>query len=104
MQLRDCALAVDERKNKIAVSEMFSAELKFSSDCLLNQFIKKFKLNNLELSNVQKRKYEINHPINWKQDCCCLYPFPLEKIEQLLRWMKKQCLTSTLSFVKNINF
>ena len=47
LQLRDCALAVAERKNKIAVSEMFSAELKFSSDCLLNQFIKKFKLNNL---------------------------------------------------------
>ena len=32
----------------------------------------------MELSNEQKRKYEINHPINWKRDRCCLCPFPLK--------------------------
>ena len=78
LQLRDCALAVAERKNEIAISEMFSAELKFAADCLLKWFNKKFKSNNLELSNEQKRKFEINHPIIWKQDCCCLFPFLLE--------------------------
>ena len=57
---------------------MFSIELKFAADSLLKWFNKKFKSNNLELSNEQKRKYEINHPISWKQGCCCLCPFPLE--------------------------
>ena len=32
----------------------------------------------MKLSNEQKRKYEINHPINWKRDRCCLCPFPLK--------------------------
>ena len=51
---------------EIVISEMFSAELNFAADCLLKWFNKKFKSNNLELSNEQKRKYEINHPFNWK--------------------------------------
>ena len=81
---------------------MFSTELKFAADCLLKWFNKKFKSNNLELSNEQKRKYEVNHPINWKQDRFCLFFFCLILIQQLLIQMKKQCLTPTLS-LKNIN-
>ena len=57
---------------------MFSTELKFTDNCLLKWFNKKFKSNNLELSNEMKKKYEIDHPINWQQDSCCLCPFPLE--------------------------
>ena len=49
---------------------MFSAELKFHSDCLLKYFNKKIKSNNLELSNAAKREYKIKYLINWKQDCC----------------------------------
>ena len=41
-------------------------------------FNKKFKSNNLELSNDVKRKFEIEHLINWSQDRCCLCPFSLE--------------------------
>ena len=78
LQLQDCALAVAERKNKIAISEMLSTELKFAADCLLKWFNKKFKPNNLELSNKQKRKDERHHSINSKQDRCCLCPFPLK--------------------------
>ena len=74
LQLRDCALAVVERKNKIAIF----TELKFAADCLLKWFNKKFKPNNLELSNKQKRKDERHHSINSKQDRCCLCPFPLK--------------------------
>ena len=33
LQLRDCTLAIADKNNKIAISEMFSTELKF--DCLL---------------------------------------------------------------------
>ena len=38
-QIRDCA----SKKNKIAISEMFSTELKFASDCLIKWFNLKFK-------------------------------------------------------------
>ena len=78
LQLRDCALAVAEKKNKIAISETFSTELKFAADCLLKWFNKMFKSNNLELSNEEKKKCEIKHPIDWMQDRCCLCAFPLE--------------------------
>ena len=40
LQLRDWALAVFERKNKIEISEMFSTELMFANDCLLKWFSK----------------------------------------------------------------
>ena len=43
---------------------MFSTELKFAADCLLKWFIKKFKSNNIQLSNEEKTKYEIKHPID----------------------------------------
>ena len=52
-QLRDCALSVFSKKNKIAISKMFSTELKFATDCLLKWFNSKYK--NSELSNIVKR-------------------------------------------------
>ena len=33
------------------------------------------------MSNDVKRKYEIEHPIDWSQDRCCICTFPL-KINQ----------------------
>ena len=78
LQLRDCFLAAAEKNNNIVIYEVFSTKLKFAADCLLKWFNKKFKLNNLEQSNEEKRKYEIKHPIDWMQDRCCLCPFPLE--------------------------
>ena len=35
LQLRDCAINVVAKNNPLAISEMFSTELKFASDCLL---------------------------------------------------------------------
>ena len=35
-------------------------------------------IKNLELSNDVKRKYEIEHPIEWSKDRCCICIFPLE--------------------------
>ena len=57
---------------------MFTAELKFGVNCLLKWFNEKFKSNNVELSNDIKRKYEIEHPIDWSQDGCCICTSPLE--------------------------
>ena len=35
LQLRDCVLTVADKSSKIAISEMFTSELKFAADCLL---------------------------------------------------------------------
>ena len=78
LQLRDCALAVAVKNSKIAIFEMFTTELKFAANCLLKWFNKKFTSNNLELSNDVKRKYKIEHLIDWSQDRCCIFTFPLE--------------------------
>ena len=56
---------------------MFSKELKFASDCLINWFNLKFKKQNLELSNEKRRAYEIENPIDWKNDNCKICNFPL---------------------------
>ena len=55
-QLRDCALSVAAARNNLSVSEMFSTEIKFVSECLLNWFNAKFKKENLQLSNERKKK------------------------------------------------
>ena len=76
-QLRDCAFSVASKKNKIAISEMFSAEIKFATDCLLSWFNSKYKSENLQLSIERKREYEIKNPINWQTDKCWICNFPL---------------------------
>ena len=76
-QLRDCAISIANKKNKIAISEMFSTELKFASDCLINWFNSKFKNENLQLSNDRKRNYKIENPINWETDKCWICNFLL---------------------------
>ena len=78
LQLRDCLLAVAVKNSKIAISEIFTTELKFAADYLLKWFNKKFKSNNLELSNDIKRKYENEHLTDCPQDRCCICTFPLE--------------------------
>ena len=54
LQLKDYALNVLAKNSAYAISEMFSTELKFAADCLLMWFNKKFKNNNLQLSNDKK--------------------------------------------------
>ena len=79
LQLKDFAPDFHVRNsNRIAVSEMFTTELKIVANCFLKWFNTKFKLNNLELNNSAKRKYEIENPINWSRDHYCIGTFPLE--------------------------
>ena len=65
------------KKNKIAISEIFSTELKFASDCLIKWSNLKFKKQNLELSNEKRRDYETENPIDWENDNCKICNFPL---------------------------
>ena len=78
LQLRDCALNVAKKKNKLALAEMLSTEIKFAGDCLIKWFNKKFKSKNLELSNDLKRKYEIENPMDWLEGRCYICKFPLK--------------------------
>ena len=56
---------------------MFSTELKFARECLISWFNLKFKKQNLELSNEKITAYEIENPIDWKNDKCKICNFPL---------------------------
>ena len=75
-QLRDCAIAVNNKKNPLAVSEMFCTEIKFATNCVLTWFYNKYK--NLELNMEAKRKFEEENPIDWDNGQCSLCTFPLE--------------------------
>ena len=75
-QLRDSALEVSERKKTNAISEMFSIELKFASDCLLKWFYSKNK--KIELSIQEKKDYEVKNPIDWENGVCQICTFPLD--------------------------
>ena len=76
-QLKAWANSVVNKKNKIAITKMFSTELKFASDCLINWFNSKCKNENLQLSNNKKRDYKIENLINWETDKCWICNFPL---------------------------
>ena len=75
-QLRDCALAVYEKTNVLAISEMFCTEIKFATDCLLKWYYDKYK--NYELSLENKNQYERENPIDWENGECVLCRFPLQ--------------------------
>ena len=75
-QLRDCALAVHEKTNKLAISEMFCTEIKFATDCVLKWYHDKY--NNLELSVESKNKFEKRNPIDWVNGECVVCRFPLQ--------------------------
>ena len=99
LQLKNCTLAAHARNSKVAISEIFTTELKFAGDCLLKWFNAKFKLNNLELSNSAKRKYKIENPIGWSRNHCCICPFPLQ-----INATKFDADNQTMSYVDFIIF
>ena len=67
-----------QKRGKNTISEMFSSELKIVADCLLKWFNAKIKSNHLELNGGVKLKYEIEHPIDWQRQRCCICTLPLE--------------------------
>ena len=95
-QLRDCALSVASKRNKLAISEMFCTELKFASDCLMKWFNSKFKIGKMQSSNEAKRNYEVKNPINWETDRCCICTFPVEINPTMSERQKRKCLTLIL--------
>ena len=75
-QLRDSALAVHRKTNPLAVSEMFSIEIRFATNCLLSWFHNKYR--NEEVDIKLKMQYQNENPIDWENGRCVLCTFPLE--------------------------
>ena len=89
-QLKDCAIAVFNKKERFSLSEMFSCELKLVIDLLkkwlADKFFKKFR----ELDYFTNQRFKSENPINWSQTNCVicgfrlstkLMCFPNEKLE-----------------------
>ena len=89
-QLKDCATAVFNKKERFSLSEMFSCELELVIDLLkkwlADKFFKKFR----ELDYFTKQRFKSENPINWSQTNCVicgfrlstkLMRFPNEKLE-----------------------
>ena len=104
LQLRDCAVAVANKKSKIEISEMFSTEFKFAADCLLKWFNKNFKSDNLELNIDIKEYTKLNIRLTGHEIVVVFVLFLLKLIQCNTMQMRKQCLMLILSFSKNINF
>ena len=95
-KLRDCALSVTSKRNKLAISEMFCTELKIASDCLMKWFNSKFKIGNMQLSNEVKRNYELKIRSIGKPILVVSAHFRLKSIQQHLTGQKRKCLTLIL--------
>ena len=74
-QLETAAFLVQKREKNTALAEMFSIELKFTTDCLKNWFAKKHKILDLEID--LKTEFIQNNPLK-KDDLCCLCDFPMD--------------------------
>ena len=75
-QLRDSALTVHKKTNPLAVSEMFSIEIRLATNCLLPWFHSKYR--NEEVDIKLKMQYQNENPIDWENGRCVLCTFPLE--------------------------
>ena len=75
-QLRDSALVVHKKNNPLVVSEMFSIEIRFATNCVLSWFHDKYR--NLEVDIELKMQYQKENPIDWENGQCVLCTFPLE--------------------------
>ena len=71
----NAAFSVQNREKNTAPAEMFSIELKFTTDCLKNWFAKKYKVLDLEID--MKTEFIQKNPPK-KTDVCCLCDFPMD--------------------------
>ena len=55
-QLKGCAISVANKNKKYAISDMFSTEWSFVSDCLKKCFFRKYKSRFLELDSFAKQQ------------------------------------------------
>ena len=73
-QLEDAAFSVFNREKNTALAEMFSVELKFTTDCLKSWFSRKHKVLDIEIE--QKSEFIKSNPMK-KNNLCSICDFPL---------------------------
>ena len=76
-QLHNCAANVSKKKNKFAISDMCSAEIKIALDCLNTLFARKYKKHLIELDSTLKKHFEKENLIEWAKEKCVIFHFPL---------------------------
>ena len=76
-QLRDCALAEHQKKEKVSLSEMFSFELKFPIDLLKKWLGEKYFRRFKERNFVSKQNFKSENPIDGNQAKCVICGFRL---------------------------
>ena len=76
-QLKDAGLKVYLKESSFALSEVFSVELKFTTDLLFKWFYSVYKIRFLELETITKQKHEINNKVDWSKTDCCICDFKL---------------------------
>ena len=76
--LRDMAFDVSKRKCKNSVGKMFSTESAMFKKALLKWFNIKIRRRFEKINPVDKLRFEILDPINWKKDKCVICKFPMK--------------------------
>ena len=76
-QLRDCAAAVFNKKEKYSLIEMFSCELKFVIDLLKMWLAEKYFSRYKELDLFSKQRSKRENPIDWNETNCVICGFHL---------------------------
>ena len=77
LQFEDAAFSVANKKDKLIISTVFNIELKSTADTPLKWFNIKLKFKNLTIDPKMKIKYQIQNPVDWEKDKCCICNFPL---------------------------
>ena len=93
-QLQDAALAVENKKEDTSLAEMFSIELKLTTDCLKFWFDRSLKKNELD---EDERDQFIK---NASKKTCCICDFPI-KSRAVNGWFDHVCKAEYL-FLENI--
>ena len=76
-QMKDTATNVLVHQKSTSVSELFSVELKFTTDTLVKWFNCNFKSKFLELGEIQKQIFTKENPVDFSKTCRCICRFQL---------------------------
>ena len=76
-QMKDAATIVFNREKTTAFSELFTIELKFTIDTLVNWFNSVIKQKFLERNDFQKRAFIEKNPLNLSKTTCYICGFML---------------------------
>ena len=106
-QLRDCAAAVFNQKEKYLLNEMFSCEPEFAIDLLKKWMAQKYFSRYKELNLFSKQRFKRENPNDWNETNCIICGFhlltaasnfPSEKITTFLDFV----IEKEHSFIRNI--